>query len=86
MFNDDTMAIMIDLYPVLRTLYIYYFEEEQLAAKSGKFNTTELKKASLDSCFSFLKDFELSPMVLHKKTCFAVWHSVQETINSPNQI
>ena len=27
------MAIMIDLYPLLRTLYIYYFEEEQLAAK-----------------------------------------------------
>lgn len=27
-FNDDTMAIMIDLQPVLRQLYIHYFEEE----------------------------------------------------------
>lgn len=34
MFNDDTMAIFIDLMPVLRLLYVHYFEEEQLAAKS----------------------------------------------------
>lgn len=46
------MAIMIDLQPILRQMYIHYFEVEQMAAKSKeKFNLSELRRASLVPCF-----------------------------------
>ena len=82
------MAIMLDLQPILRTIYLYYFEEELMTLQKtkDKLILSDLRKQSLDSCFQFLKDFELCPLVLHKKTCFALWYNIQETIGSPHEV
>jgi hypothetical protein len=73
--------------PLLRQLYIFYFEEEQLASKSkDKINVNELKMASLNSCFNFLKDFMICPYLINRKTCFAVWHEIKETIGSRHSV
>lgn len=78
---------MQDIMPLLRQLYIFYFEEEQLASKSkDKINVNELKKASLNSCFKFLKDFLLCPYLLNRKTCLAVWHEIKESIGTRNSV
>jgi hypothetical protein len=80
------MAIMIDLMPMMRALYLHYFEQETMVYSKSKDNLKDLKRLSLEACFSFLKDFEFSPQNLHRKTCFAVWFSVVEASASQHAV
>ena len=55
------MAIMIDLIPILKALYLHYFEQETMVYTKSKDNLKELKILSLNACFTFLKEFEFCP-------------------------
>ena len=86
-YNDDTVAIFADLMPLIRQLYVFYFDMERNAEKGlKKISPADLKKASLKSCMNFLKDFNLCPYILHPRICLFVWHSIQDTIGKRDSI
>jgi hypothetical protein len=80
-YTSDIYAVITQLQPVLRQVYIHYFQSE-MNATSQKTRKTfeELRKESLDCCLTFLKDFGLCPYVVNRKLCFYVWHTIKETI------
>lgn len=86
-YNDDTVAIFSDIMPLLRALYLFYFDMEHSAAKgTQKYSTTELRKASLSSVLQFAKDFNITPYILHQKVCFFVWHDIANTIGKRDSV
>ena len=86
-YNDDTVAIFSDIIPMLRAMYLFYFDMEHSAAKgTQKYSTQDLKRASLTSVLQFVKDFSISPYILHQKVCFFVWHDISETIGKRDSV
>ena len=72
-FNEDTQVIFSDIHPLMKLLYQMYFEQE-IASQKGK--NQDLSKSSLKSIMNFVRDFELSPYLVHHKACFLIWYSV----------
>lgn len=85
MFNDDTVAIFTDIIPLMRTLYISYFDHEMNAIKGTvKTSADDLRCHSLKSCLTFAREFGICPYLVTQRTCFMVWFSVQEQLFSKN--
>lgn len=51
-----------------------------------KYSTAELRRASLNSCMTFLREFNLCPYILHPRVCFFIWHNIQETVTKHDYI
>jgi len=87
-FNDDTQVIFQDILPLMKNLYQKYFEQELSASKV---KSPEMMKLSLKSAMTFVREFELSPYLVHQKACFLIWYSVaysntlEELTNNPYQ-
>ena len=78
-YNDDTLAIFTDIMPLMRTLYANYFDMEVNATKGMiKQSEKDLRNLSLKSCLQFLKEFEICPYMITKRTATVVWYTVQE--------
>ena len=78
-YNDDTLAIFTDIMPLLRTLYATYFDMEVNATKGMVSQSQkDLRNYSLKSCLQLLKEFEICPYMVSKRTCTIVWYTVQE--------
>ena len=78
-YNDDTLAIFTDIMPLLRALYASYFDMEVNATKGMvKQSEKDLRGCSLRSCLQLLKEFEICPYMVTKRTATIVWYTVQE--------
>lgn len=75
---------MSDLNPLIRAIYAHYFKAETIATKEK--HQVDLVAESLQSCLSFAKDFEICPYLVNRKTCYYIWHSIQETIGESNRV
>jgi len=64
-FNSDTQAIFLDIMPLVKPLYLHYFDMEISSQKgSVKKSEAELFERSYGSCLSFCKEFQFTPYMV----------------------
>ena len=57
-FNGDTQAIFADIQPLMRSLYLHYFDMEVNSQKNAvRKSELELRHKSFSGCIQFCKDF-----------------------------
>lgn len=64
-YNSDTQAIFSDIMPLLKLLYLHYFDMEVHNAKSMiKKSDSQLTEQSFKGCLQFCKEFGFMPYML----------------------
>ena len=76
-YNGDTQAIFLDIMPLVKALYLHYFDME-ISSQKGcqKRSESELIEKSFTSCLQFCKEFQFLPYMVSQKVCAFVWHTV----------
>lgn len=76
-FNQDTLAIFLDIMPLIKSLYTHYFDMEVTKQKTSQTKSTqELVDRSFSSCLLFCKEFEFMPYLCSQRITTFVWYQV----------
>lgn len=79
-YNSDTQAIFSDIMPLLKLLYLHYFDMEVHNAKSMiKKSDSQLTEQSFKGCLQFCKEFGFMPYMLSQRVTAFVWYTVINT-------